>query len=389
MRSFDNLGFPASEHGTATDIATATQIAKRLGFPLVVKPADRGAGIAVSVGIAAHDELVNAFGKAKTASRNGQVLVERFVPGDDHRISVFNGKMMRVNRLTPPKIIGDGNSSVAELIAEKNHSLAKIAAASGFFSQHEIDSEMKTLLRKQGFGLEDRPLQGTELLLRNTSNLHTGGKTEDVTALIHPDNVAMAESIAQTIHMDAIGIDLITPDIGKPWTEVECAIIEINSNPGLIDETTLEKILLEKFPEGTDGRIPSILIVDGAPEFADKIVQHVLATSRRVGYTSSCLTHLAGQRRFKQTANLPTRIKSLLLDANCEALIVSCTRDEIAAHGLPHTIYDLALIADADPLSGDMFQLIKESASQIMECVSEETMHQVILPQITTIMSKE
>ena len=59
----------------------------------------------MSVGITAHDEFVNAFGKAKTASRNGQVLVERFVPGDDHRISVFNGKVMRVNRLTPPKVI--------------------------------------------------------------------------------------------------------------------------------------------------------------------------------------------------------------------------------------------------------------------------------------------
>ncbi len=382
------LGFPTTEHGIASAIATAIQIGNTLGFPLVVKPSDRGAGLAVTVGITAHDELVSAFGKAKSVSRIGQVVVERFVPGDDHRISVFNGKVMRVTRLTPPKIIGNGNSSVAELIAEKNRSLAKNPAASGFFSQHEIDSEIITALRKQEFGLEDCPVQGAEVLLRNTSNLHTGGKTEDVTALIHPDNVAMAESIAKTIHMDALGIDLITPDIAKPWTEIECAIIEINSNPGVRDEATLEKVLLEKIPAGSDGRIPSILIVDGGLGLADQIVQHVLATSRRVGYTSSGLTHLAGQRRFKKTANLPTRIKSLLLDANCEALIVSCTRDEIAARGLPHTRYDLALIADADPLSDDMFQLIKGSVSQIMECVSEETLHQVVLPRVTTIVSK-
>lgn len=381
------LGFPAAEHGIANDAAAARRIAGRMGFPLVVKPPDRGMGTSVAVGITTDEELIEAFERARASSHSGQVLVERLVLGDDHRLSVFNGKLIRVNRLLPPRIVGDGKLSVAELIAEDNRNRAASAAANSFFSGHTTDSEMKALLRKQGVALEDCPAQGSKLLLRRISNLHTGGTSEDVTARIHPNNIAMAEAIARTLHLDAVGIDFITPDIGKAWNETPCAIIEINCNPGVRDETTLEKMLLERFPAGSDGRIPSILILGGGAEVTDKVMEHVQSAGRRVGYTSGSLTLLAGQPRFAGAADLPARIQSLLLDSTCDVLVVSCTSADIAAHGLPHTRYDLILIAAKEQLSEDMFRLIENNSSQVIGQVTAKTMHEAALPLVAKVVN--
>ena len=342
-RFLRQLGLPATEQEVATDAASVRRIAARLGFPLVVKPTDRSTGVGVSVDITSDAELAAAYERARAASRGGEVLIERFVEGDDHRLTVFSGKLMRVTRLLPPRITGDGRRTIAELIEEKNREVPSNAAALGFFSGHKIDAEMIAILAKQGLAPDNRPPEGMVVQLRNTSNLHTGGSSEDVTAQIHPDNAAMAEAIARTLRLGAVGIDFITPDIGKAWHETDCAIIEVNTNPGVRDEPTLERMLAEKFPEGTDGRIPSVLIVGADADPAHRIVEHLAAGGHRVGYTDAEKTFLAGKPRFAKGAKLTARIKGLLMDASCDALVVAMAADAIAAQGLPCTRYDICL----------------------------------------------
>ena len=74
---------------------------------------------------------------------------------------------------------------------------------------------MLNYLAKQGYGLTDRPPAGVKLQLRKTSNIATGGKLRDVSAHIHPDNIAMAETIARNFWLDGAGIDFVTPDISS------------------------------------------------------------------------------------------------------------------------------------------------------------------------------
>ncbi len=387
-RFLQRLGFPTAEHKVATKLAAAHRIAREFGYPLVVKPTDHGKGTAVAVGIATDEELEAAFERARAASPGKQVLVERYVPGDDHRLSVFSGKLLRVSRLMPPHIVGDGKQTVAELIEAENKSRSDPVAASFFSSRLTIDTDMKAFLHKQGFALEDRPPQARVLKLRKTANLHTGGTREDVTAATHPDNISMAETIARNFHLDAIGIDFITPDIGKAWHETDCAIIEVNCNPGMSDEAVLEKVLLNKFPARSDGRIPSILIVGEGTELVDGIVHYVNACGRRVGHTDGARTQLAGQLRFGATARLPARILSLLLDASCEALVVACTADEIAEYGLPHTRYDLALIGTSDSLTDNLRELIEENSSRMIDDVTVEKLGEVVQPLLARIMGE-
>ncbi len=341
----------------------------------------------MSVGITTDDELDTAFARALAASTLKQALIERYVTGDDHRLTVLGGKLMGAHRLIPPQIVGDGTCSVAELIEAENFKRKHDDKAGFYCAQLVIDKDMTTLLRKQGFELEDHPPQDCILKLRQTSNLHTGGTHEDATASIHPDNVVMAETIAENFRLDAIGIDFITPDITKAWYEIECAIIEVNSNPGVSNETFMEKMLSKRFPGESDGRIPSFLVVGLSAELVDYIVKYVSAYRKRVGHTSGTRTQLAGQLRFRDSADLPARILSLLLDSTCEALVVACSPDEIAEYGLPHTHYDLALIAKPSLLAEDMRQLIENNSSQTIENVSMERLDEAVQPSIAKILN--
>ena len=52
-------------------------------------------------------------------------------------------------------------------------------------------------------------------ILKDTANLSTGGTAEDVTDIVHPSNVSMAERISKIIDLDICGIDIMTTDISQ------------------------------------------------------------------------------------------------------------------------------------------------------------------------------
>jgi cyanophycin synthetase len=243
------------------------------------------------------------------------------------------------------------------------------------------------LLRKQGYELGDRPPAGVKLHLRKTANLKTGGKLEDVTSSIHPDNVAMAEAIARNFRLDAVGIDFIIPDIGTSWRAIDCAVIEINSVPGIGDYLA-EKIISDKFPAGSDGRIPSVLLVAQDTELTSRLARLLNESDTCLGQTSGEMTLLGEELRFKSKADLPERIMSLLLDPKCDALMVCCTSDDIVAYGLPHTRFDVAMIAEATSLANDVRKLISDNSSVIVEHVTCATLDATVRPVIDRIFAR-
>lgn len=352
-RVMHRLGLPAVEFGITETAEMARSIAHSLGFPVVVKPTDRDKGVGVTLAIDSDSELNAAFALAKSQSRNGVVLVERHYEGDHHRISVFGGKFKRATQLRAAHIIGDGVQTIEELIAAENATRMPHEVAAGFVIKLKVDSDMIAYLRKQGYGLDDRPPPGARLQLRKTSNIATGGKLRDVSAHIHPDNVAMAETIARNFWLDGAGIDFVTPDISISWREIPCAVVEVNSPPGITSDYLAEKCFSEKFPAGQNGRIPSILIIEADEKLFLTVSDKLAASGLRVGRTDGKATYLDGERRHMGAADLPSRVMSLLLDPACEAVVVSASAAEIERFGIPHLRYDLAILAtpDAIPLA--------------------------------------
>jgi cyanophycin synthetase len=348
-------------------LEAARNAAARLKPPLVVKPLDRNGSSGVTVGIDTRAELDEAVAEALRLSPAGKALVEKFVPGDEHRLSVFGGKFFRASRLDPAQIVCDGERSIAEIISDENAVRREILSnGDTFVHELNLDARMAALIRKQGFTPKDCPPAGQYIRLAGTSNLKSGGRRVEVTSDVHPENVAMAEAIARGSRMDAAGIDFITPDISKPWTEVPCAIIEVNSNLGT-DDAMAAQTLRRRFGEGSDGTIPSLFVLGDGFELAHPIALKLSEDGICVGLTSNATTMLGGQMRFLGDAGLPQRIYGMLIDPACEVLVVQMTADVLRTFGLPHTRYDLAVVAPGCALDEGMRQVIAENAKAIIE----------------------
>ncbi|MEQ1773838.1 MAG: acetate--CoA ligase family protein, partial [Burkholderiales bacterium] len=151
------LGLPGVEHGFADRPQRAVALAENLGYPVVVKPLDSGMGLGVTVNVHSPAEVMTAFRSALKWSPKKQVIIERFLPGDDHRIMVMGGKFQWAIKRTPPEVTGDGLSSIETLIAQKNARIADDDIDKGFAKPVTADDELRRLLASQQMHLEDRP----------------------------------------------------------------------------------------------------------------------------------------------------------------------------------------------------------------------------------------
>jgi cyanophycin synthetase len=328
-----------------------------------VKPAAGGKGAGVTVHITDDAALLAAFNSAQKLGQ-GDVLVERHVAGEDHRLVVIGGQFAWAVRRSPPQLKGDGEHSIEELLEIENSRRVALPAADIAATKLALDGEVRGLLAAQGYRTDDRPPAGTTVFLRRIANISRGGTLTDCTASVHPEVRDMAEAIARSIHLDAIGIDFMTPDITRSWREINCAVLEVNSTPGFSSDARAELIIARRFPRGSDGRVPSILLIGAGPDEQAAVAQLLNRGGLRVGCTDGVTTTLAGQPRMTGLATLPTRVAALVLDAGCDALLIGTTPAEIERHGLPLDRCHLALVGAA-PLAPALTSLVAAHSAKV------------------------
>ncbi|OOZ39124.1 hypothetical protein BOW52_07600 [Solemya elarraichensis gill symbiont] len=334
-----SLGFPGTVHGVAHNFSNAEKIASEIGYPVVVKPIDGGMGRGITASIDTPSILHDAFRLAAKHSQQG-VIVERHVKGIDHRLSVFGGQLAWVNAKTPARVIGDGIHSVRGLIELDN----QLRQSNKTGKQIVMDNAMNTLLAKNGLSFDYCPTAGEVVYLRSVANTSMGGGSKEVTDRIHPDNREMAETLARAFRMDAIGIDFITENISCSWRDSECAVIEVNQTPGVLNVPNAEKVLLRMFPPGSEGRMPTVLLIDPPRELAQHVAKRLIDADFCVGQATDSQTLLGDCSRGKTTDTLQARVNSLILNPQCEALVVIANADSIMQNGLPLDRFDLTLI---------------------------------------------
>lgn len=378
------LGFPGVRHGMAKDVATATRIAREIEFPVVVKPPHMGKGRGVKTGIRNEQELVDAVSDVLAISDQG-ALVEKEVPGDDHRLTIVGRKFAFAARRSPPRIIGDGLHTIVDLVEAENLSRSDANVTAGFTTRLTIDNDMLAVLSKQGYTPEDQPANGVVIHLRSTANISTGGTISDCSEDIHPDNREMAESIARGFRMDTLGIDFITTDIGRSWREGCCAVIEVNATPGFSSDARAEAILQNKFPNGISGRIPSVVLIGGQSLLFERIATAFKVNKKRVGEVRRDATLLDHQPRSHPSAALPERIRALLLDSACDAIVIAATVADIERHGFPLDRCDLVVIAATTPVSDPLRHLCEHCSVAVVDAVTARNIDEKLLTLFTTL----
>jgi cyanophycin synthetase len=191
---------------------------------IVVKPADGKGGAGVTPGITNEFDLQIAIDLALTSSKFKSALLQQHIEGHHFRILVIDFKHVFALERTPANVIGNGQSTVEELITKKNVA----TKAKKFWVK--IDNALIQHLAQQGCKLEDIPPLNTEISLSLVSNASFGGTTKDVTAKLGNSVKKKAIEVAKKFSCPCLGIDVISPTI-----ENEFGIInELNSSPSLI-----------------------------------------------------------------------------------------------------------------------------------------------------------
>lgn len=209
---------------------------------LVVKPARGEQGKGVAVGLKTMADVQAALLRARRICP--EVLVEEQAEGEDLRLVVIDYEVVACAVRRPPRVIGDGCSTLRVLI---EHQSRRRAAATGGESSIPIDAETERTLAEAGYGLDDVAGEGEEILVRKAANLHLGGTIHDVTDEVHPVLVEAAVAAARAIDIPVTGIDLMVRAPDQP----DYAFIEANERPGLANHEprpTAERFIDLLFP---------------------------------------------------------------------------------------------------------------------------------------------
>lgn len=227
------LGFPTPEEVVITREDEIPAAIARIGFPCVVKPNDLGSGSGVSPGLTSEERVREGFALARSVS-NEEILVERHVPGEDHRLMVIGGRFIGAFRREIPAVTGDGVRTVKAL-ADAFNAGRVMPDRYSFVRLKRIKFDAFTQRHLAGQGLSpDSVLEaGRTVTLRGNANLATGGRPVEVTEHVHPMISTAAEVMARAMGLHVAGIDYITTDISRGWDEVPGAFIETNLTPSL------------------------------------------------------------------------------------------------------------------------------------------------------------
>lgn len=203
-----------------------------LGFPLVVKP--RGGSVArhVTTNIRSRDELLKAINKAVIYSP--AFVIEEFVENSFvYRATVVDFDFVAVVKQVPANVVGDGNSTIRQLIERKNSDKRRGKPDQKGFTLYKliIDETTEKLLAEKDYNLETVPKKDEVVYLQKDPFLKLGGDLVEVTDTVHPNNIQLFKDIAKFFDIRLVGIDFLASDISSSWQNQKCAVLELNSMP--------------------------------------------------------------------------------------------------------------------------------------------------------------
>lgn len=326
----------------------------RVGFPMVIKPLDGNHGKGATTNITTREQAERALEAARNYSRT--VICEKFITGFDFRVLVINFKFVCAALRTPASVTGDGTHTIQQLIDETNKDPRRGYGHEKVLTRIEVDNFTMKSLADQELSLEDVPEKGRLVLLKPTANLSTGGTSEDVTDMVHPSNIFLAERIAKIIGLDICGIDIMAKDLKTPLRESGGAVLEVNAAPGFrmhlepaigIPRNVAEPVVDMLFPSG-HGRLPIIAITGtNGKTTTSRLTSHLVgAGGYKVGFTTSDGVYIQNQMMMAGDCTGPKSAEFVLRDPTVDFAVLECARGGILRNGLAFQVCDIAIVTN-------------------------------------------
>jgi len=323
------------------------------GYPIVIKPLDGNHGRGITIDIRTWAEAEGAYELARQVSRS--IIVERYYVGRDHRVLVVDGKVIAVAERVPAHVIGDGKSTILELIEETNQDPNRGEGHDNVLTKIELDRTSYQLLDRQGYTVNSILPKEKICYLRSTANLSTGGIALDRTDEIHPETVWLAQRVVKIIGLDIGGLDIVTTDIGRPLREVDGVIVEVNAAPGFRMHVAPSKgtsrnvagaVMDMLFPNGQSGYIP-ILSITGTngKTTTTRLLAHIYKqTGKVVGYTTTDGTYVGDYLVESGDNTGPQSAHVILQDPTVEVAVLETARGGILRSGIGYAFANVGVV---------------------------------------------
>ncbi|MCP5265459.1 MAG: cyanophycin synthetase [Burkholderiaceae bacterium] len=349
-----SCGVPVPDGREVDSLEDAWAAACEIGLPVVVKPTDANHGRGVSIDLTTRDQIDVAYPAA--LEEGSAVMVERYVPGEEHRLLVVGGKLVAAARGETAWVEADGQSSIATLIdTQLNSSPRRGDATECPLYPIELDAGTRLELSRQGFVPESVPPRGERVLIQRKGNL-----AYDVTHLVHPSTVELAALAARVVGLDIAGLDLLADDISKPLEAQGGAIVEVNAGPGLdIHLHPAEgpgapvgrAIVDYMIADGEDGRIPLAGIAGShGREPVARLLAHLLRQDgRRVGLACAAGVFIDERRIDARPGNTWAGAQRVLMNRLVDAAVLEASPWSMTAEGLGYDRCSVAVVTDIDP----------------------------------------
>lgn len=354
-RMLEMASIPVASGSICVDEEDLEHTIKKIGYPIVIKPLDGNHGKGASINVTSWEDAVEGLAHAKKYSR--RVIVEKFITGFDFRILVIDNKLVAAAKRVPAHVVGDGKHTIQELIDITNQDPRRGYGHENVLTEITVDRDTTDLLDKMGYSLETAPQDNEIVYLKSTANLSTGGTSVDVTDMIHPENIFLAERISRVIGLDVCGIDIMAENLTQPLKENGGVILEVNAAPGFrmhlapsegLPRNVAAPVIDMLYPPGKPSRIPIVAVTGtNGKTTTTRLLAHIVKNNGfKVGFTTSDGIYIQNHMLEKGDTTGPISAEYILKDPTVEFAVLETARGGILRAGLGFNRCDIAIITN-------------------------------------------
>lgn len=208
----------AALRGPGREAADARAFAAKLGWPVFVKPNSGGRGNFAEI---VADEAALADYAERLAVEFESFLVEPVIQGSEHRVLVQDGAAIFHSAKSQPELVGDGERTLAGLLAELNASFAGTG----------VSAWPASVIQAAGRRPDEVPAKGDRVALPGRHNLSAIGGVERFSTDIPAPLAELGRAAIAAIGLRIGAVDIF--DCSARGDLSDLVVIEVNGNPGL------------------------------------------------------------------------------------------------------------------------------------------------------------
>ena len=384
-------GVPVPEGRIVSGADDAWAAAEDIGLPVAVKPIDANHARGVSLELTSREQVERAYQLA--LAEGSEVLVERSIPGVEHRLLVVGKQLVAASRGETAWVTGDGGSTIVELIDSQINSDPRCGEDESFpLEPVRLEREPAVVmeLQRQGYAPDSIPPAGKKVLVIRYGNL-----ADEVTDEVHPEVAAAAILAARVVGLDIAGVDIVAEDISRPLAERRGAVVEVNAGPGLLMHLKPAKgrprpvgqaIVDSLFPQNESGRIPIVGVAGtrGTSLIARLVAWLIHLSGKSVGLACRDGLYLDCRLVDKNDCANWTAGQRLLINKSLEAAVFENGAEVILGQGVAYDRCLVGIVTDVDGVEALGHYEIHD-AEQVFQVL--RTQVDIVLPEGAAILN--